>query len=354
MSERSCIPFETPFVSTGLFLTGGTLKAPLFHLESGVFSPLHAAPWVNSDKEAVEGRLGNLQGDFFCCPFGGNSETGEGVQHPLHGFCAHEDWIPLDQEGQFQFSKGDLTIVKEVIVGEDHPAIYQRHTLSGKGKVCYGQHVMLQTGGRNVTWWTSPFHHGQVFPGIFEGPETQGRQSLMPGGRFKRLDWAPGKEGRCFDISRRPHATGTDDLCQIFHLLDRKVAWHAALFPGSPNRLWVSIKAAKTLPSTVIWMSEGGRDYAPWNGRHTGVLALEDTCSHFHYGLAESIRATRPDRPTCADLNKGPVVTKSGMTCIEVGFEFTQILDVEVMEGCIEVKTDAGSLLTRYNTDFLQ
>jgi len=225
--------------------------------------------------------------------------------------------------------------------------------LSGSGKACYGQHVMLQTGGQRVSWWTSPFHHGQVFPGVFEGPESQGRQSLQPGGRFKRLDWVPGLDGRCFDISRRPHATRTEDLCQIFQLPESQFAWHAALFPGNPNRLWISIKSAGTLPSTVIWMSEGGRDYAPWNGRHTGVLALEDTCSHFHYGLAESISADRPDRHTCADLDKGPVVTISGMTCMEVPFGFTKVTNVKVNHGFIEVVTDREVIAAKFNTEFI-
>ena len=26
----------------------------------------------------------------------------------------------------------------------------------------------------------------------------------------------------------------------------------------------------------MLWMSNGGRDYAPWSGRHTGVLGIED------------------------------------------------------------------------------
>lgn len=352
MSDLSCVPIEAPFVSTGFFLKGGTLKAPLFQLEFGSFSPLHTAPWVNSPTEKVDGRLGNLQGDFFCCPFGGNGEPVDGLQHPLHGFCAHEEWVQLDRAGAFKFAKGDLIILKEVVPGQDHPAIYQKHTLSGKGKVCYGQHVMLQTGGQGVTWWTSPFHHGQVFPDVFEGAETQGRQSLQPGGRFKRLDWVPGQGGKCHDISRRPHTRGTEDLCQIFQLPGSQFAWHAALYPGSPSRLWVSIKSVKTLPSTVIWMSEGGRDYAPWSGRHTGVLALEDTCSHFHYGLAESIKADRADRRTCADLDKGPVVTKSGMTCLEVPFDFNKVLDVKVREGFIEIITDTEVLAAKFDTEF--
>ncbi len=30
------------------------------------------------------------------------------------------------------------------------------------------------------------------------------------------------------------------------------------------------------LPITMLWLSNGGRDYAPWSGRHLGVLGIED------------------------------------------------------------------------------
>lgn len=355
MADRSLVHFKSKFVSTGLFLTGGTLKAPEFHMDGGVFAPLHVAPWINSPDEEVEGRLGNLQGDFFCCPFGANLTPVDGVQHPLHGFCCHEPWEALESDdlrGLFRFTKGDVTIEKELWLGSDHPALYQRHTLKGKGKAVYGHHAMLQTFGKNVRWWTSRFHHGQVFPGIFEGPETQGRQALAPGGQFTRLDWVPG-EGRCYDISRRPHAPGCEDLCQIFQIPERRVAWHAALFPGEPDRLWVSVKAIDTLPATVIWMSEGGRDYAPWNGRHKGVLALEETCSHFHYGLAESIKASRPDRITCGDLDDGPIVTRTGMTCLEVSFKFKEVLDVHVHPDHLVICTDGGESAVKFQGDLV-
>ena len=36
------------------------------------------------------------------------------------------------------------------------------------------------------------------------------------------------------------------------------------------------LKRPDVLPVTMLWMSNGGRDYAPWSGRHTGVLGIED------------------------------------------------------------------------------
>ncbi len=36
------------------------------------------------------------------------------------------------------------------------------------------------------------------------------------------------------------------------------------------------LKNPADLPVTMLWISNGGRDYAPWNGRHRGVLGIED------------------------------------------------------------------------------
>jgi hypothetical protein len=36
------------------------------------------------------------------------------------------------------------------------------------------------------------------------------------------------------------------------------------------------LKNPDDLPVTMLWVSNGGRDYAPWNGRHVGVVGIED------------------------------------------------------------------------------
>ncbi len=36
------------------------------------------------------------------------------------------------------------------------------------------------------------------------------------------------------------------------------------------------LKDPRDLPVTMLWLSNGGRNYAPWNGRHLGVLGIED------------------------------------------------------------------------------
>lgn len=342
---------STPLADTGVYLKGGALKSPVFHLPSGPFSPMHQAPWINSGED-VEGLLRNLQGDFFCAPFGANATPVDGVQHPIHGFCSHGDWELLEHEGpglKARFSQPGLSITKEVWLDQGSHAICQVHTLHGEGTISYGHHAMLQTGGKNVAWWTSAFGHGQVFPDVFEGPETQGRQALKPGARFDDFSKVPGLSGD-YDLTLRPHKPGHEDLCQVFADPALAHPWHAALFPGEPSRLWVSVRDRSSLPSTVIWMSEGGRDYHPWNGRHTGVLALEDVCSHFHYGLAESRHAHSPARPTVGSLDDGPIVTRTAMTVLDLPEVVSRVDDVCIGGGVLTVHAPEGRFDAHFPT----
>ena len=55
--------------------------------------------------------------------------------------------------------------------------------------------------------------------------------------------------------------------------------------------VWFALKDPKVLSSTIFWLSNGGRHYSPWNGRHLGVMGLEEVTSYFHQGLSASARS---------------------------------------------------------------
>jgi hypothetical protein len=52
--------------------------------------------------------------------------------------------------------------------------------------------------------------------------------------------------------------------------------------------VWFALKDPAVLRGTILWISNGGRHYAPWSGRHVNVMGLEDVTGHFHDGLAAS------------------------------------------------------------------
>jgi hypothetical protein len=59
-------------------------------------------------------------------------------------------------------------------------------------------------------------------------------------------------------------------------------AWSAVVLD---DYVWFCLKNPADFPSTLFWISNGGRTAAPWNGRHLGRLGIEDVCSYFACGV---------------------------------------------------------------------
>ena len=67
-----------------------------------------------------------------------------------------------------------------------------------------------------------------------------------------------------------------------------RLGWLAASRPASRDAM-LSLKDPREYPVTFLWFSNGGRDYPPWNGRHVGVLGIEEGCSNTSPGHSVSI-----------------------------------------------------------------
>ena len=87
---------------------------------------------------------------------------------------------------------------------------------------------------------------------------------------------------------RYPARKGNDDLVMMVSEPEtekRPFGWSAVSFPGA---VWFALKNVADFPSTLFWISNGGRPGAPWNGRHLGRLGVEEVCSHFCDGVADA------------------------------------------------------------------
>lgn len=73
-------------------------------------------------------------------------------------------------------------------------------------------------------------------------------------------------------------------------------AWNAVTFPER-GYAWFALRDPRQFASTLLWCLNGGRDFPPWNGRHVGVMAIEDVTAYFHDGIAASC-----ERNALADL----------------------------------------------------
>lgn len=283
--------------------TGGMLAPATFRLGDGrTVQPFAVAPWARENlAPGTPPLLQALRGDFFCAPFGGNSASWRGERHPPHGESANAPWTlfastrnrdttELRLRLECKIRRG--TIEKRVALRRGHNAIYCEHVLTGfRGPMSLGTHPCLHVPGAEDAARVSVggWEWGQVLPVPFEDPASGGYSSLKAGARFESLTAVPLANGGVADLSRYPARSGFEDLVMLMGKPERSLGWSALTFPKE-RWVFLQLKNPEVLPHTVLWHSNGGRHYPPWNGRHRRVIGIEETTSYFHLGLAESAR----------------------------------------------------------------
>jgi hypothetical protein len=352
-------PLRSSHVHAHLTRLGGHLGPVHFRLGRRTVAPLSIAPWAEEKlPREMPALLKALRGDFFCAPFGGNGTPWRGEQHPPHGETANAAWrlerlehaetqVTLRARLDLKVRPGRVT--KTIILPEGSPVVGQSHEIAGaRGPLSVGHHAMLrfpeEPGSGLIA--TSPFVRGQVLPTPFEDPAQRGYSSLQPGAEFTSLAEVPLATGGTTDLSVYPARRGFDDLVMITAAPDLPFAWNAVTFP-TQRYVWFSLRDPGVLRHTIFWISNGGRHYAPWNGRHTGVLGLEDTTSYFHYGQAESAGANplrRLGLPTTLTLDpRRSTTVRTLMGVAEVPARFGRVARIEPAPGGIVLVSAQGA-----------
>lgn len=337
---------------------GGHLGPVTFRLGRSYIQPYSVAPWTHEKmKTPIPAMLRGLRGDFFCLPFGGNESPYRGESHPPHGQTANAKWRLQSITRTDEQTTGHLSLKTTIRSGrvdkyitliDRHTAVYCRHVISGmSASMSLGHHAMLKFPDRPESGLIScsRFVYGQVYPGPFECPAQGGYSSLKAGASFKDLRRVPTAYGGRADISRYPARRGFEDLVQLISEPTLPFAWTAAVFPAE-RYVWFALKDPRVLRSTVLWMSNGGRHYEPWNGRHVNVMGLEEVTGYFHLGLAESVRPNHLSRmgyPTAVRLDKRKALTVNyimGVARIPNGFG--PVKRINAKTSGIVVMTGAG------------
>lgn len=304
--------------------TGGHMAPVTFFRNSDrPIQPYHVSPWQDEPVSAMPAPvLVSLRGDFFCMPFGGNSEAVQGESHPPHGEIAGSAWKyeSLEKSGatttlslgiDTKVRKGHVAKKLSVVDGENN--IYCEHRIDGfAGKVPLGHHATLRMpdkpGAVRVT--TSKFDLGITYPQTFSDPAKREYQALLPGAVFKELSKVPSlfKNDGDRDLTRQPGPQGYADLIQILNSQptgnEPKIGWVAATY-SEDGYVWFALKDPTVLRSTVFWMENHGRHGHPWNGRNN-CLGLEDVTAYFADGLSASMNEN--------DLTKKGFVTALGLS----------------------------------------
>lgn len=311
--------------------------------------PYYVSPWQDENPSAMPAPvLVPLRGDFFCMPFGGNSDKVVGEKHPPHGEIVGSKWkyvgtkksddvTTLTMSIDTQVRRGRVT--KELSLIDAQNVIYLRHTIEGfAGRVPLGHHATLAMPDKeeSVRLASSPFRFGMTCPGLFSDPKKGEYQSLLPGAKWTTLTKVPvvWKGEPDADLTRLPARQGYADLIQILNEpweRSNGPAWMTATF-AEDGYLWFSLKDPAVLSSTVFWIENRGRHGHPWNGRNI-CLGLEDVTAHFADGLAASTREnilTKSGIATAIELTASQPTTINyiqGAVKIPDGFEMVKTLE---------------------------
>ncbi|MDR1144732.1 MAG: hypothetical protein LBK71_01170 [Verrucomicrobiales bacterium] len=294
---------------------GGHLGPVGFRLGRRWIEPYDLAPWAEEPlPKGLPPLMRAMRGDFFCMPFGDNALPFRGEKYPPHGETANAPWQFVSAaDGELRLTMSTKIrrgrVDKTIRTVNGHTALYCRHTVSDmRGPMSFAHHAILKLPGDGAGRVSvSGMKFGQVLPVPFENPAAGGYSILKPGAKFTSLQKVPRADGELTDLSIYPAREGFEDLVLIANkTADRQPFAWTALTVAAAGYVWFALKDPRVLPASVFWLSNGGRHYAPWNGRHRHAIGLEEVCSYFHLGLAQSARKNHLNRagvPTVAQLD---------------------------------------------------
>lgn len=343
----SSAPVSFDFDRYGGMISNFTVTSPTGTL----IKPLHTAPWAVEPVEAFDDVSlveQKLSGDFFCAPFGG------GGDEPIHGHTANGYWDPVSeaQDGatddaiiaayQLREKVQGAIVTKQFELHPGDPLLYQRHQFhGGEGHLPIGHHAMICVpGGASLSFSEKQF---AATPMQAPEPDASRGRSLL---KYPQKADASGRlemqSGERVDFHHYPFAENHEDLVIMAGLPSAQLGWTAAL-AQQDGFLFFAIKDASVLPETLLWMSNGGRNYAPWLSRHKHVLGIEEVATSCHntgtfssaverspYGLPQGLTLS-PDTTASINYAFGAMTPPDGWTRIsniEINADHLVLVDV--------------------------
>ena len=337
---------------------GGMLDRVVITSGGRTIAPLHRAPWIDTPDDVpadAAPHLKGLAGDFFCAPFG----KADVEPAPAHGWAANGVWSlrerrSLDDGGvAATFALDHLvlgaTLAKEIVVRPGQPVVYQRHVFTGgEGAVPVAHHAMIRVpGGARLSFSKKDFG-GTPATGLEPDP-ARGRSLLAYPQRFADLSAVKLADGRTVDARTYPFMEAHEDFVTLFDPPEVAIGWSAALAKAD-GFLFFAVKDARMLPQTSLWMSNGGRSYAPWLSRHTAVLGIEESCTHFgdgHRLSAAPNDLTRAGYRTAVTLSpEKPTVVRYALGAIPADPAWSVVSDIAVGGGHLTITDASGRSAT--------
>ncbi|MCB8877678.1 hypothetical protein [Acidisoma silvae] len=292
MTRQDSFRLEAEGIQVDLDLDLGQIASLSIRQGDRVLSPFHRVPWADSQDDALfEGtdpHLRRMSIDFFGAPF----TLSDVEPAPYHGWPANSSWHLVEVchfergvTGRFQLDRDVMgtRLVKELTLRDHHPFLYQNHIFKGgSGKLPVGYHAMVSLPGEAFLSF-SPKLEAMTPETALEPDPARGTSLLRYPSSSSDIHAFPMADGRTADLARYPLADRHDDLVMLVEDPANSLGWSVAARPQRRD-LALVLKSPKTLPFTILWYSNGGRFYPPWNGRHVGVLGVEEVCAFMNAG----------------------------------------------------------------------
>lgn len=267
----------------------GMLRGLAVQAQGREMRPMHRVPWAG--EVLPEGSLPHLramEGDFFCAPFA----DGGGTAPMLHGHPANALWTVAQRSDGSASLTATLAqtvqgarLTKSLHLRNGHPFVYQRHVFEGgSGTISLANHAMVSLpNGGHLSF--SPKTHFRTPEGAPEPDPSLGRSALAYPALCRDPRRFPAKDGGTLDLTRYPFRPGHEDFVVATEAVGRSFGWTAVVLMGF-GEVFLSLRDPGLLPITMLWHSDGGRDYAPWSGRHRACLGIEE--GHAPHMLGEA------------------------------------------------------------------
>jgi hypothetical protein len=344
--------------TNGIALTfnpdGGIIDNLTIDTADGPLQPLHRAPWVRSGEQLpphVAPVEAKLAGDFFCAPFGASAED-----VPIHGWAANGKW---NAAGTTEIADGAITarytleqaingaqLAKEITLVPGQPIVYQRHIFAGgAGHIPIAHHAMIHVpGGAQLSFSRKAF--GKTPNDAPETDPARGHSIFAYPQTFTSLKSVKLADGRTIDASRYPFDDGHEDLSVQAEAPGARLGWSAAV-AVKDGFVFFALKDATRLPETILWMSNGGRSYSPWNSRHRAVIGIEEAATSLHASgdLSGAASPSSAGLPTGLDLG-GETAIRYAFGAIKVPTGWSEIASIEASDALLTLRDIGGGSVT--------
>ncbi|MBZ9994333.1 hypothetical protein [Mesorhizobium sp. BH1-1-4] len=295
---------------------GGMLAGVKLNVGGQDVAPFYEAPWIAPGIKADPPILENLRSEFPCVPFGADypqeSVTEEwkpslrrsdadaqldATDFLLHGYCTVADWrlVHRDEESveievEYPETSAIRRLARKVSADRNGPHLTFSLTIETRRPVVrpIGLHPNFALPQLSGAFRIKPgaFKFGIVHAA---GPEP-GVSRALPGAIFEDLASVPLSAGGTAAFDQLPFAHDTEEIVELcgidgrVELIDetRAVLYRLSWDPGDFNSL-------------LLWMSNRGRAYAPWNGKNLCV-GVEPLTGAFDLGTRASLASNPINR----------------------------------------------------------